>query len=91
MRHIFEGNWIYLAHESQIPNNNDYFTTTMGRQPIFIARNRQSELGAFAGISRENINRQLGAWADSGIVSLENGRVRVLERDVLEEIAMAAE
>jgi benzoate/toluate 1,2-dioxygenase alpha subunit len=27
MRHIFEGNWIYLAHESQIPNKNDYFTT----------------------------------------------------------------
>lgn len=47
MRHIFEGNWIYLAHESQIPNNNDYFTTTMGRQPIFIARNRQGELNAF--------------------------------------------
>ena len=21
MKHIFEGNWIYLAHESQIPNN----------------------------------------------------------------------
>ncbi|HEV2568521.1 Crp/Fnr family transcriptional regulator [Sphingomonas sp.] len=51
----------------------------------------QSELGAFAGISRENINRQLGAWADAGIVSLESGRVRVLDRDVLEEIAMAAE
>jgi CRP-like cAMP-binding protein len=51
----------------------------------------QSELGAFAGISRENINRQLGAWADVGIVSLESGRVRVLDRDVLEEIAMAAE
>jgi CRP-like cAMP-binding protein len=51
----------------------------------------QSELGAFAGISRENINRQLGAWADVGIVSLESGRVRVLDREVLEEIAMAAE
>jgi CRP-like cAMP-binding protein len=51
----------------------------------------QSELGAFAGISRENINRQLGAWSDAGIVSLESGRVRVLDRDVLEEIAMAAE
>jgi benzoate/toluate 1,2-dioxygenase subunit alpha len=24
MKHIFEGNWIYLAHESQIPNNGDY-------------------------------------------------------------------
>jgi CRP/FNR family transcriptional regulator, cyclic AMP receptor protein len=51
----------------------------------------QSELGAFAGISRENINRQLGAWADSGIVALEQGRVKILEREVLEEIAMAAE
>lgn len=51
----------------------------------------QSELGAFAGISRENINRQLGAWADAGVVALEHGRVRVLNRDVLEEIAMAAE
>jgi hypothetical protein len=22
MKHIFEGNWIYLAHESQLPNPN---------------------------------------------------------------------
>jgi CRP-like cAMP-binding protein len=51
----------------------------------------QSELGAFAGISRENINRQLGAWSDAGIVALEQGRVRVLDMEVLEEIAMAAE
>jgi CRP-like cAMP-binding protein len=51
----------------------------------------QSELGAFAGISRENINRQLGAWAEAGIVALEQGRVRVLDMEVLEEIAMAAE
>ncbi len=47
MRTIFEGNWIYLAHDSQIPNKNDYFTTTMGRQPIVIARNRNGELNAF--------------------------------------------
>src|SRR5271168_3210729 len=47
MKHIFEGNWIYLAHQSQIPNKNDYFTTYMGRQPIFIARNRDGELNAF--------------------------------------------
>ena len=47
MKHIFEGNWIYLAHESQIPNPNDYLTTTMGRQPVVIARNRQGELNAF--------------------------------------------
>jgi benzoate/toluate 1,2-dioxygenase subunit alpha len=47
IKHIFEGNWIYLAHESQIPNKNDYFTTHMGRQPIFIARDRNGELNAF--------------------------------------------
>ena len=47
MKHIFEGNWIYMAHESQIPNKNDYFTTFMGRQPVFIARNRNGELNAF--------------------------------------------
>jgi len=33
MKYIFEGNWVYLAHESQIPNNNDFYTTHIGRQP----------------------------------------------------------
>ena len=47
MRHIFEGNWVYLAHESQIANPNDYFTTFIGRQPIFIARSKTGELNAF--------------------------------------------
>jgi benzoate/toluate 1,2-dioxygenase subunit alpha len=47
MQHIFEGNWIYLAHESQIANPNDYFTTFIGRQPIFIARSKAGELNAF--------------------------------------------
>jgi benzoate/toluate 1,2-dioxygenase alpha subunit len=47
MQHIFEGNWIYLAHESQVPNNNDYYTTYMGRQPVMIARNRQGEINGF--------------------------------------------
>jgi benzoate/toluate 1,2-dioxygenase subunit alpha len=47
IKHIWEGNWIYLAHESQIPNNNDYLTGYIGRQPIFIARNRNGELNAF--------------------------------------------
>jgi len=47
MKHIFEGNWIYLAHESQVPNANDYLTTYIGRQPIVIARNRQGDLNAF--------------------------------------------
>jgi benzoate/toluate 1,2-dioxygenase alpha subunit len=47
MKHLFEGNWVYLAHESQIPNKNAYFTTWMGRQPIFITRGKDNELNAF--------------------------------------------
>jgi benzoate/toluate 1,2-dioxygenase subunit alpha len=47
MKHLFEGNWVYLAHESQITNKHDYFTTWMGRQPIFIARSKDNELNAF--------------------------------------------
>jgi benzoate/toluate 1,2-dioxygenase subunit alpha len=47
MKHIFEGNWIYLAHESQIPDNNDFFTGYIGRQPIVITRNKEGELNCF--------------------------------------------
>ena len=46
MKYIFEGNWIYLAHETQLPNNNDYLTTYMGRQPIVITRDKTGELHA---------------------------------------------
>lgn len=47
MKHIFEGNWVYLAHESQLPNINDYYSTNIGRQPVFITRNKDGELNAF--------------------------------------------
>ena len=46
MRYIFEGNWIYLAHESQLPNNGDYLTVNMGRQPVVLTRDRNGELNA---------------------------------------------
>lgn len=51
----------------------------------------QGELGSFAGMSRENINRQLSAWADAGIVALEHGRMRVLDNHFLSEIAASPE
>lgn len=46
MKHIFESNWVYLAHESQIPENNDYYTTYIGRQPVVVTRDKQGELHA---------------------------------------------
>ena len=44
MKHIFEGNWVYLAHESQVPNVGDYFTTYIGRQPVVITRDKDGNL-----------------------------------------------
>ena len=46
MKVLFESNWVYLAHESQIPENNDYFTTYIGRQPVVITRDKTGELHA---------------------------------------------
>ena len=46
MKHIFEGNWVYLAHESQVAGVNDYFTTHIGRQPVVITRGKDNELTA---------------------------------------------
>ena len=47
----------------------------------------QTELGNFAGMSREHINRQLRSWEESGVISLEQGRVRVLDTEMLEDIS----
>jgi hypothetical protein len=38
-------------------------------------------------MSREHINRQLRSWEESGIIALEQGRVRVLDADLLEDIS----
>ncbi|MDB5425257.1 MAG: benzene 1,2-dioxygenase [Phenylobacterium sp.] len=46
MKHIFEGNWVYVAHESQVPKPNDFMTTYIGRQPIILTRSRDGELAA---------------------------------------------
>ncbi len=47
----------------------------------------QSELGNFVGLSREQINRQLSSWSESGLIKLEGGRIHIMNRDLLLEIA----
>ncbi|WP_404978835.1 Rieske 2Fe-2S domain-containing protein [Caballeronia novacaledonica] len=46
MKVIFEQNWVFLAHESQVPNPNDYFVSSIGRQPVIITRDKTGKLGA---------------------------------------------
>ena len=47
LKHIYEGNWIYIAHDSELPNPNDYITTVIGRQPVIIARGADGVLRGF--------------------------------------------
>ncbi len=49
----------------------------------------QSDLGSYAGLSRENVNRQLSAWREKGIVSVRDGWLTLHDMDSLEDIADA--
>ena len=47
MQHIFERSWVFVAAESQLPEPFDFFSTTIGRQPIVITRNAEGVVQAF--------------------------------------------
>jgi benzoate/toluate 1,2-dioxygenase subunit alpha len=47
MAAIFEGGWVYLCHESQIARPGDFFTTSMGRQPVFVMRQKDGGIKGF--------------------------------------------
>lgn len=51
----------------------------------------QTDLAHFAGMSREQINRQLSIWADTGIVAREHGQVLILDPEMLMDIAESGE
>ena len=46
MAHIFGGTWVFVAHESQIAKPGDFITTTVGKQPIIVTRDKKGELHA---------------------------------------------
>lgn len=46
MTHVFGATWVYLAHESQIPNPNDYITGKLGLRPIIVTRSSDGALRA---------------------------------------------
>ena len=41
MTHVFGAVWVYLAHESQIPNNDDFITAKLGLRPIIVLRDTE--------------------------------------------------
>ncbi len=55
-----------------------------------ISRIRVSQrwLGNYSGLTRENVNRQLGAWAKDGVAQFEQGEVVILDKDRLIDAAL---
>lgn len=47
MARIFEGGWIYLAHESQLPAPHDYVTVRAGTRSVIVARGADGRVRAF--------------------------------------------
>lgn len=40
MERIFKATWVWVAHDSHIPNKNDWITTHVGREPVIVNRDK---------------------------------------------------
>ena len=44
MKHLFANTWVFVGHDSQVPNKGDYFATEIGRQPVLMSRHSNGEV-----------------------------------------------
>lgn len=57
LEQIFARCWLYIGHESQIPNPHDYITTYMGEDPVVAWRGGDGKVRAFLNMCRHRGNR----------------------------------
>lgn len=64
LERIFARSWLFVAHESQVPNAGDFLTTYMGEDSVIVARGDAGEINVFLNSCPHRGNRV--CFADSG-------------------------
>ncbi len=49
---IFARTWLFVGHESQVPNPGDYFASSMGEEPVILTRDDQGTVHVFLNTCR---------------------------------------